>query len=281
MDMNKLLKFNQNIWINILDSIQSINLRDVLMKYAPQYILYSLLSSILIIIVNKFALLKHAYSLNIRLPFEGVQFIDFAIFILSFVCFLFLRIGVTMLSLCIDGAISLFRKAGGFPRKNEFILLLKIVFCVVIIATIVFCIALPIFWAQENLVSNYNVNRSFWEVAAENFVYVLSIPLSLYIIFLYWYGKQWQQVFKNTISFGVVLMMMVLSFSQEVYENFLANIKYGGHIPVTIKAVNETQEYEVVEGRLILRTNTHFIIENKDDLLVEVPKDKTFKIEYY
>lgn len=241
-------------------------------------ILSTLVSSIsgssLVACFNIFALYYYAINKEIRIPFEGVEFMALVMGLLTFSVLLIITLGYLILSWLVEGFVK------SFSSHDEFSNLVKILYRKSALYRIAFIFSM------------------YGAIFLKNYLGALFLPLPDFLLtinalaiqstietliitgsFITNYDKRKKFVFL-LVSISVCTIFLLL-LNQTVYGKFLALAKYGGEVPVQIEYSKMGNRDGLISGLLLLKTRKNVIVKNiSSDTISEIPIDRISKIEY-
>jgi hypothetical protein len=223
-------------------------------------------------LISELAAYNYAHTNGARIPFEGLPYIRFNVTLLSFLLisssiFIFLLLGY-LIKLSINVGIKHLDPENKdidlerIPLKNY----LKIV-------------TIPAFAASQLLTS---ILIQFRELIVVPNVYLESLVYFLPAIFMLFVIRFQRQLKYILIFFYLALIGYITLnlFDQDRYSLFLAELKHGGNIPISIFYQCDNKPCELTDQKLFLITETHFILETTEKFY-EIPKTKITNISYH
>lgn len=220
---------------------------------------------------NKYALYYHAICQDFRVPVEGVEYIDLAITLVSF-AFVFISIigSITIYSF-LNLSANFFSRL--VVRSNDgkiqgrwksFFMIFQIILAV----------------SASSLLSTSVHSFVSGSVKYPELLLGISIVVGILSI---GYSFSKSESSRKILTLMVVLVgvsLIILSlFNQNVYQNFLRKIQYGGEIPIEIEYRKADNTESNLKGLLLIRTSRSITIKNLDSQNIsEVPIERVSKI---
>lgn len=270
--------------------------------------------SSLIGFINKYALYYHAICQGIRIPVEGVEYLDLAVTLLSFSILLSSIFGTiityNLLNLASDFLVKTTVPSGNLKMKRIFNIIYR---------TIILSLAIKLFLTAKisetiikiasSILSNSSVEAPYFHIASGVSIILLSTIIFYLILTSRTKAskirivkendvpakkelkqkpqdnspKKAQEVKVATLSIvalGIFSISLSL-FNQKIYGSFLHKIRYGGKVPIIIEYRKADNTEESISGRLLIRTNKSITVERyKTGNIEEVPSERVSKITF-
>jgi hypothetical protein len=218
---------------------------------------------------NTYALYFHAYYQGFRIPVEGVEYLNLAVSLVSFIIFL-ISLGSSMVFYFILKKISAFffddwtRRNGN--SKNMLRLNKRFGILLLTVSTIPYLYWIISFPSMKNIV-------------------LTIIPFSMIVIFFLGIHFVRKDSSIKKIVLGITFIGIIASttflFYQPFYKQFLKKIRYGGGISVEIEYRKADNTESNVKGLLLIRTSKGIIL--KDSISgnqFEIPVERVSKITF-
>jgi len=228
--------------------------------------------------VNSYALYYHAYCSGFRIPVEGVDYIDFAVALLSFGVLFISTLGSLSVLWLLKLIAQLVSSLVPRNRKKQ----RSLVFAITIAAQVV---TGSTYFVKKLGTSTLVLDEI--ESPIKFTLVLISILATLLVllrILLLIFGGEPESNYnlRKKIAvmvtiFGIVSLFALL-FNQSVYSAFLRNIKYGGDIPVSVEYRKADNTESNVSGMLLIRTKESLTL-RVDSSIHEIPMNRISKIE--
>jgi len=225
---------------------------------------------------NRYALYYHAFKQGFRLPIEGVEYINFAISLLSFAFIIISIFGTIIiystLNTIAEAFTKLFAKSTKFGKGKT----LKIITMI----SQVSIIAIGIIAFSDKLFKQFaELIRPEFSLTASTIVGISLIVIT--IGYLFANNESGRKQFTLTVVFIGISLLTVSLFNQSVYKSFLKNIKYGGDLPVKVEYRKADNTASELSGNLLIKTNHTLTIRNPiNKNIEEIPIERISKIIY-
>lgn len=241
--------------------------------------------------LNKYALYYHALKQGFRIPVEGVEYLDLAVSLISFVIILISIIGTIIIYTIVDGIHKVFFKRISDRRKrlksmpldpdfNVYIYTWKSMYPLFLLFIFFFGIMLYLVFRFKIKMGTpffpfYSIIIYFFSLTLLFFLVTMLISKEIVV------SDSSRKLFTLTlITFSIVVISLSL-FSQKLYSNFLATIHYGGRIPVVIEYRKADNTAASARGELLIRTSHSITILNTDTCAhEEIPAERVSKIGF-
>ena len=217
--------------------------------------------------INKYAIYNYMLSYGARLPLEGVQFIDIAVSVMSFL--------VVFASL-----VSLFFVFGLMSGLSNLLHRLFAKFSVrlaKVLSNVIVSVIAAIFSALvsiADLISSLfgvdlgsSINPS-GNLGGQEFFFYAFVIVSVISLLVY---KEAIKYFSIAVTIAAVCFISFSLFDANKYSMFLKEIQYGGGIPVKIALTDKSE----VKGHLILNTKDSMILWDENNAeYIDIAKSK-------
>ena len=210
---------------------------------------------------NKQALYYHAYYEEFRIPVEGVEYVNLAVSLISFIHIIFSVFGAVTIYWVLTKVYNLFKDIlesnNMSQRKKNWIAT-----AVVLITAL---ITIPILGFFDRQV-----------------IFMSSIFCTLAVTVIFFLRtKQKRKVGATVAVFIGIVFITGFLFYQPFYKGFLRTIKYGGEIPIEIQYRKADNTEVNLKGLLLIRTQKNITIKNEKTLnQEEVPMNRVSKIVF-
>ncbi|MEH0761999.1 hypothetical protein H4F20_20260 [Vibrio sp. 16] len=204
--------------------------------------------------VNKYAIYNYMLAYGARLPLEGVQFLDVAVSVMSFLVvfasLLSLFVAYGLLSFLANTLHKFFSRTK--LKKTSVSIISR--FIVSIIAAVISSLIsisdflLKLFGLEVVVKSDTVLLADFNSIIVSSFIIVLVIFLLVY--------KRAIKYFSVCLTIASFVFISVSLFDAEKYSTFLGEIQYGGGIPVKVILKDKSE----VNGNLIINTRESMIL---------------------
>ena len=225
--------------------------------------------STFIAFINKYAVYNYMLAYGARLPLEGVQFLDVAVSVMSF-----LVVFASLLSLFfaygfmsfLANALHKFFSYFSLKRKAVAILsnMIVSVFAAVISSLIsALDLFAEIFGFEVTVKNDILVPTDIQSIFLFSFVIIGVISLLVY--------KRAIKYFSICLTIGSFVFISISLFDANKYSTFLSEIQYGGGVPVKVILKDKSE----INGNLIISTRESMILwKSKSQEYVDVSKSE-------
>lgn len=238
--------------------------------------------SIFLSFINRYALYYYAYRHQFRIPVEGVEYLDLAIALLSF-AIIILSVGGTIIIYYGIAALSAFIasviekiKDSSRGRKRNLAKVIQLVLSIIgVVATTLGGILdvipnfLELLGVEENIGSRVTSTTLFGAIFAFASIAVLLVVISSFLS-----SDRSKKIFTLGLVLSGILFLTSLMFHQPFYSTFLANIRYGGEVPVSIEYRKADNTEDIVSGKLLLKTTNGVVLQVEDSTIQEIPLER-------
>ncbi|AYO09639.1 hypothetical protein D0784_09640 [Vibrio campbellii] len=219
--------------------------------------------------INKYAVYNYMLAYGARLPLEGVQFLDVAVSVMSF-----LVVFASLLSLFFAyGFMSLLANAlhkmlSYFSLKKSAVSILSkmvaSIIAVVISSSIsIFDFVVKIFGFKTTMKNDVLPATDITSLLVYSLVIAAFISLLVY--------KRAIKYFSICLTIASFVFISVSLFDAEKYSTFLNEIQYGGGVPVKVILKDKTE----INGNLIISTRDSMILwESESQEYIDVSKSE-------
>jgi hypothetical protein len=243
------------------------------LNIVPRTIIQSLIGAFagasVIHFFNTYALYFHAYYQGFRVPVEGVEYLDLAISLVSFI-FILISLGSSIILYFILKRISTFfyndwiRRVGDDKSSQRLNKIFGKLQFIILIGLNIFII---------------------WNgVLTEAIPYIIIINFILVILFLGMHFIQKDSSIKTivlVITLVAIIAFTISLFYQPFYKKFLERIQYGGEISIEIEYRKADNTESNIKGLLLMRTNKGIILKDSiSEDQFEIPIERVSKITF-
>ncbi len=230
--------------------------------------------------INRYALFYYCYTQEIRIPVEGVPYLDLAVSLLSF-AFIALALISTFV---VHGVWIYFANSIRVITDNAPVHVRWIKIILTVAAAIAIVYSLFIDWPRED-----------GPIAIRSILYfsvhtVALIVLSVEAILASLSLSQAGRLSKNNVNLRLVavgctvgigiLGIVVALFQPGFYSAFLREIKFGGGLPVEVEYRSGDNSKESLSGHLFVSTNEGVFLRDEYGSRAEIPRERISKITY-
>ena len=224
---------------------------------------------------NKYALYYYAFKNGFRVPVEGVEYLDLAVAIVSFLVILITTLGTILFYNILKIIAVVISKI--FTKNPEQILKTENRIMLFFIISIILLIALKLYYeGYESVINNIKSDT-------KPTLLILGFFSGIYAITLFKSSKN-EKSRKLITLYSIlagVFILIALMFNQTIYSNFLRSIRYGGEIPIEVEYRKADNTEDTIDGLLMLKTTKSISIKNEvNNNISEIPVNRISKIVF-